>query len=597
MAITVVLKRGTNQHYKVRLHYVKDTVSAAAPAIQEINYAKLDWMDEGTARWIQADEDPATNDIRPVMEDNIREGTAVTLTGHLGAAPADPDHPDTILSAFVLRTNGALVSLNPPLEGKEAVNGTATDHTASFTMPGADVDVYLVVTTEPPENPWHTAVLVVTDSSPSGVNTGHNKGYLWDKSKRTSEDPNFYAESAVPDPGDPGVRWIAVEEGNMYAVKPKAEPGYAFVPPATLSCNDGAHGGNMYAESVTPYIYSDTMGTCNKAALIHFVSDDALELTVVIRDPENPGNVTNSLLTSQTAASIPDLELESTNVGGAYQIMGGVVAGAPISLTATPAPGFTATAQIHYCDGTVADIPLTKQADGTLTGSVEMPPNNATIIVTFHGDYEGRLTLVDLSQADRTAQATMFEDSGVAPDRITVNHLTNVNAEGWPSDVLTQLPQGTTLTANMIKNDNYANKRVTALLKVNGSTTVMTASRNNAEGVPEYTHTINRADAEIIFVVRDKDDSTYVAAVNTVNKPATDYNGDSVAPPLQPTLWGRPLAISGPRRMRRTRSPSPSLSPTAIRWWSPPAMPTVPLVHLRREITPRRLPCLRPMSR
>ena len=61
----------------------------------------------------------------------------------------------------------------------------------------------------------------------------------------------------------------------------------------------------MYAESVTPYIYSDTMGTCNKAALIHFVSDDALELTVVIRDPENPGNVTNSLLTSQTAASIP----------------------------------------------------------------------------------------------------------------------------------------------------------------------------------------------------------------------------------------------------------------------------------------------------
>ena len=45
-----------------------------------------------------------------------------------------------------------------------------------------------------------------------------------------------------------------------------------------------------------------------------------------------------------------------------------------------------------------------------------MPPNNATIIVTFHGDYEGRLTLVDLSQADRTAQATMFEDSGVAPD-------------------------------------------------------------------------------------------------------------------------------------------------------------------------------------
>lgn len=541
VAITVVLKRGTNQHYKVRLHYVKDTVSAAAPAIQEINYAKLDWMDEGTARWIQADEDPATNDIRPVMEDNIREGTAVTLTGHLGAAPADPDHPDTILSAFVLRTNGALVSLNPPLEGKEAVNGTATDHTASFTMPGADVDVYLVVTTEPPENPWHTAVLVVTDSSPSGVNTGHNKGYLWDKSKRTSEDPNFYAESAVPDPGDPGVRWIAVEEGNMYAVKPKAEPGYAFVPPATLSCNDGAHGGNMYAESVTPYIYSDTMGTCNKAALIHFVSDDALELTVVIRDPENPGNVTNSLLTSQTAASIPDLELESTNVGGAYQIMGGVVAGAPISLTATPAPGFTATAQIHYYDGTVADIPLTKQADGTLTGSVEMPPNNATIIVTFHGDYEGRLTLVDLSQADRTAQATMFEDSGVAPDRITVNHLTNVNAEGWPSDVLTQLPQGTTLTANMIKNDNYANKRVTALLKVNGSTTVMTASRNNAEGVPEYTHTINRADAEIIFVVRDKDDSTYVAAVNTVNKPATDYNGDSVA---DPTITADPVGAA-----------------------------------------------------
>lgn len=542
VAITVVLKRGTNQHYKVKLHYVKDTVSATAPAIQEVNYAQLDWTD-GTARLLKADEDPNTTNVGPVAEDDIREGTVVTLTGALGGAPADPAHPDTILSAFVLRANGTLVSLNPPLEGKAAVDGTATNHTASFTMPAADVDVYLVVTTEPPENPWHTAVLVVTDSSPSGVNSGHNKGYLWDKSKRTSEDPDFYAETAVPEAGDYGIRWIAVEEGNMYAVKPFAAAGYTFVPPATLTCNDGAHGGNMYAESITPYIYSDTMGTCNKAALIHFVSDDALELTVVIRDPENPGNVTNSLLTSQPTAGIPNLELDSTNVGGAYQIMGGVIAGDPVYLTATPAAGFTATAQIHYYDGTVADIPLTKQADGTLTGSVVMPPNNATIIVTFHGDYTGTLTLVDLSQGDKTAQATMFEDSGTAPDRITVNHLTSVNAQGWPSDELTQLPQGTTLTANMLKNDNLASKTVTVLLNRNGYTTVMSPSGTNAEGVPEYLHTIDRSDAEIIFVVRDKTEqpNTYVAAVNTVNKPAVDYNGDPVA---EPTITADPTGAA-----------------------------------------------------
>lgn len=526
VAITVILKRGTNQHYQVKLHYVKDTVPTTAPAIQQVNYAQLDWTD-GTAKTLQADENPDTSNIRPDMETEIREGTVVTLTGHLGDSPADPAHPDTILSAFVLRSNGTLVPLNPPLEGEVAVDGTATNHTASFTMPAANVDVYLVVTTDPPENPWHTAVLVATDSSPSGVNSGLNKGYLWDKSKRTGEDPDFYAVST----GSPGCKWIAVEEGNTYAVKPEAAAGYAFVPPATLTCNDGLHGGNMYAESYTPYRYSDTMGTCNKAALIQFVSDDALELTVVIRDPENPGNAINRLLTRQPTASIPDLELESENVGGAYQIMGGVIPGDPVLLTATPAEGFTATAQIHYYDGTVEDIPLTEQADGTLTGSVTMPPNNATIIVTFHGGYTGRLTLVDLSKTDKTSQATMFEDSGTAPDRITVNHLTNVNAQGWPSDVLKDLPQGTRLTANMLKNDNLDSKTVTALLNRNGYTTIMSPSGQNAEGVDEYTHTINRASAEIIFVVRDNTDPTYVAAVNTVNKPAVDYSGDPVAEP------------------------------------------------------------------
>lgn len=507
VAITVILKRGTNQLYDVNLHYIKDTAD-----VNINDFAQLAWLDGGTAMTLQADLlDSAAGVWRDDQHTEIREGTQVTLTGHLAAA-ADPGKPDTILSAFVLRSNGTLVPLNPPLEGKQANAGGDTNYPASFAMPAADVDVYLVVTTEPPTTPWHTAVLVVTDTSPSKVNWGFNEGDLWKTSDTT-------AKTAITDDGNPACVWMPVAEGEKYYVRPRAHSGYAFVPPATMSCNDGAHGGNMYTESNSPYLYSDTMDTCNKAALIHFVSDEALDLTVIVRDPENPsdGSVTNKLLTRQPTASpaVDDLELTSTNVGGAYQIMKGVTPGEPILLTATPANEFiTATAQIRYIDGTVEDIPLTKQADGTLTGSIPMPSSNATIIVTFHGDYTGTLTLVDLSVKDKTSQATMSEDTGTAPDRVTVNHL-------GTQDKLYHLPHGTTLTANMVKNDNLASKTVYALLNRNGSTTVMTPSGQNAEGVDEYTHTINRADAEIVLVVRDDTDSkNYVASVTTVNKPS-----------------------------------------------------------------------------
>lgn len=507
VAITVILKRGTNQLYDVKLHYIKDTAD-----VNVNDFAQLAWLDGGTAMTLQADLlDSAADVWRDDQKTEIREGTQVTLTGHLAAA-TDPAKPDTILSAFVLRSNGTLVPLNPALEGEKAEAGGDSNYPATFTMPAADVDVYLVVTTEPPPTPWHTAVLVVTDTSPSKVNLGLNEGDLWKTSDTT-------AKTAITDDGSPACVWMPVAEGEKYYVRPRAHSGYAFVPPATMSCNDGAHGGNMYTESNSPYLYSDTMDKCNKAALIHFISDEALDLTVIVRDPENPsdGSVTNKLLTRQPTANPPvdDLELTSTNVGGAYQIMKGVTPGEPILLTATPANEFiTATARIYYIDGTVEDIPLTKQADGTLTGSIPMPSSNATIIVTFHGDYTGTLTLVDLSASDKTAQATMSEDTGTAPDRVTVNHL-------GTQDHLYHLPHGTTLTANMVKNDNLANKTVYALLNRKGSTTVMTPSGQNAEGVDEYTHTINRADAEIVFVVRDKgDDKNYVASVTTVNKPA-----------------------------------------------------------------------------
>ena len=515
VAVTVVLKRGTNRFYDATLHYVNDALPPAAPAIQTVNYAQLAWVDGANNNTIRADEDPGTTEANATTT-SIREGTMVDFSAFLGNAPTDPAHPDTILSAFVL-WNGTLVNLTPALEGVHATTAAVTNPSAQFTMPAGDVDVFLVVTTDPPTDPWHTVVLVATDTSPAVNNSGDNLGYLW-------KDNDTASRKTAVSTGHPGCAWMAVEEGKTFSVQPQAHAGYAFEPPATLSCNDGAHGGNMTAVSTSPYIYRDTMGTCNKAALINFVSDEALSLTVVIRDPENPsdGSTTNKLLTQTTG--VPDLELTSQNVGGAYQVIPGVTPGADIKLEAAPAPGFIPTAQIFYIDGSWDDIPLTLNGStGKYEGSIPMPQNNATIIVTFHGDYRGTLTLRDLSTADKTAQATMKESTGTAPDRVTVNHL-------GTSGTLTQLPNGTLLTANMI--DLPATKTVTALLNRNGHTTILSPTPNGA-GVDEYFHTINRADAEIVMVVRDTTDPTYVAAVRTVNMPA-----GTTAPTIQATPAG-----------------------------------------------------------
>lgn len=512
VAICVYLKQGSNQEHTVTLHYLRNDDD-----VDITDKATLSWTKPGNTSptTITADldpattEDPATGNYGPVTSMVVTEDSEVTLDAYLQG----PN--DKVLAAYVL-WNGTLVQLEPALEGTANTESDITkpDGTAKFTMPTGDADVYLITATKVPDKPWHTAVLIAYDySSSQGNNSGKNEGDL----------ASGGVTNTATSLGHPGHTFMVLSDGDNYTVTPRAAAGYTFDDPATMTTNSNSIPVNLTTTMTNPYIYNLTMGTENQAVVIHFSSDEQLKLTVEIEDPDNPGNGTVTNAVDATTTGLPTLNLISQTPAGAYQIMEGVTANDPVNLTVKPASGdYIAVAQLHKLDtgtGTqvVEAVALTKQADGTYTGSFPMPENDARVVVTFFRAYKGTLTLIDHIPGDST-QAYM-EESFYQPTPKSVS----VNSVYDRTKTMTDLPNGDTLTAEMVDFTPTATQKVTGLLTRKGSTTFLSATPNpSVGGADQYIHTLNRADAEITLVVDDTavNPDAYIAAVQTVGLPA-----------------------------------------------------------------------------
>lgn len=541
---TVYLKRSNDRQFTATVHYSEQWKNPTdLPG--EHNRAVISWSPDGGTR----DSREATRlapDSDPMI---VNENATVTLDVTL-------DDPYVVLAAYVLQ-GGALVPLDPALEGtKETVSMTdnsLADGTATFTMPSGDVDVYVVTTNDPPPKDWHTIVLVATDTAPSGNDSGKNKGYLnqedaADADKRTAYSyPAYTRMDGTTYPANPPSGFAHTfmtlpeykDDGsvNYYTVVADPDPGYEFNPyKSGLTKNNPA-----YVQSITPvttfprYSYHEPVGDCNRAVHLVFESADDLTLTVEIEDPDNPGNGTVTNAVDAVTAGLDPLSLTSTSALGSYQIMSGITSGAPVNFTVDPETGYTAMAVLK-AGSDVTYLTLTPAADGSdhLTGTFDMPANDAVLTVTFFKPYQGTLELRDLSGTAHRARMT--ESTGTPPDAVSVDALTIT------SGTLEDLPNGTGLTAQMVDFDaTAAAEKVTGLLTRRGSTTILTPQAN-AGGVDEYRHTIDRADATVTLVVTNRTDPNtdpYIAAVTAVNKPERDYNDDPVADPtIQATPTG-----------------------------------------------------------
>lgn len=555
VAITVYLKRGTNSNARVILHYLQDP-DLNNPRSQVEDYAKLSWQPAGgPVHAIWADDNPNApagttgvdaHDWGNVSDMMVQVGAEVTLSATLDTN-ATTGRSDAILAAYVL-WNGALVPLTPKhpadrngntgLEGVEE-NASQTDNAqadavATFIMPDTnkDVDVFLITTNVRPAEDWHTIVVVATDTAPWGNNLGQNKGYLKqedepDSARRTAlsyghmvpmppaTDNNTPAHAIITlpqykDDGSP----------NYYTVVTEAAAGYEFKPlKSGLTKNTP-----VYAESLTPaatlptYRYREPVGDSNRVVHLVFESSAALKLTVEIEDRDNPGDGTVTNVVDTTTTGVDTLHLTSESALGSYQIMSGVTAAAPVNFEVDPEPGYSAMAQLRT-GGETTYLPLTPVGGGSdhLRGSFTMPANDSILTVTFFRAYNATLVLEDLTTS-QTHKAMMTESTQTPPDTVNVTTLDNAKT-------LTDLPNRTELTAQMVDFDKSGPEKVTGFVTVGGSTTLLpgvplTDNHNDPDG---YLHTIDRANATITLVVQDvKDANTdpYLAAVETKNKPS-----------------------------------------------------------------------------
>ncbi len=491
VAITVYLKAGDDRSYTATLHYSRND-----DAVNDTDKAVLRWNPSNAPEAaVTADLDPATPAGDTARLTQVSAGAPVTLDAYLQGSE------DRVLAAYVL-SDGALVPLAEAMEGlsNTVSDVNQPDGTAKFTMPAADVDVYLVTATQVPEGPWHTAVVVAYDTAPAGEDLGRNKGHL----------SAGGSEKTAVSTGHPGHVFLTVAPGETYTVWPEAGESYAFVAPATKTTNDNPNPQRIPPVSTDPYRYEQEMGEENEAVILHFRSDVNATLTVEIQDPDNPGDgsVTNGVDVS--TSGLPTLALRSQSAAGSYQIMDGVAPGGQVTLQVAPAdPTYSALVQLYSTDALGAEqvetVPLSSQG-GALTGSFTMPAGDARVVVTFFRAYQGTLTLVDRTAAS-AVQAEMAESYyRTAEKRVTVG------GDGADTGTLTDLPNGDVLTAQVT--DPAPGQRVTGLLTRRGSTTLLT------EEAGTYRHTIDRADATVTLVVDDSAHANaYLAAVETVGKP------------------------------------------------------------------------------
>lgn len=534
VGILVVLKRGVAVKYTANLHFIPDPQhsygTGADCTLNAADLATLSWVDGATIS-ITANEktyhgkdttNPAVGnsgtDTYSSME--INEGATVTLKGDVYGSD------EYVLSAYVL-SEYTLVPLKPAAAtGRTAAEGLeglgSGNHEATFTMPSADVDVYLAVTKTPPTGDYHTVVLVTTDKKGTTTNSGDNEGELYE---RGSTADHLVSKSL----GHPGHVALTVTEkdasgkDNYFVAEAKPAAGYQLELPVNASYNTPVYTAQL--TPANPGTYIEKVGDRNTAVHMHFISADKLKLTVELEDRENPGNGSVKQTADVTTSGVADLHLESIDAFGAYQVMNGVSSGATINIKVKPHTGYQAYAKITDSTGNVTQIPLGTGTGGYLTGTVPMPDTDSTLTIVFTTGYDATLVLVDQTTA-KDHYASMWDTV-----RDDATHSNKVTAgPSVTTRTISDLPNGDTLVTQMDTDVSAA--RVTALVTTKYGTGFLTkeASADGHTTGDHYDHTINRSDATVTLIVRDSSDTShYVAAVELVNAPSGANAGISAS--------------------------------------------------------------------
>lgn len=515
VGICVYLKRSNEQEFEVKVHYAQQwDPNKDLPG--DNNRAAVSWSPDGTT----TDRREATRLAPDSSAMTVTENAIVTLDVTL-------DAPYVVLAAYALE-GGSIVPLSPALEGtaenRSMTDNSLADGTATFIMPNGDVDVYVVTTNDPPTGVWHTAVLTVKDPDDSGDSTA---SITRDNTIDSTADALPPPSSKLVDSAPVNHDFITVREGQTVTIAVKEDPAtpYTFDRPALLT-HAGAYTGTLrpVSSSPTQYVYEFTVGNCNSAVLANFKKKDAETnpLTVIIEDPDNPGDGTVRQSATVTAGTLDPLTLESVSPLGAYQVIHNVEDGSAITLRAEAHPGYRAYAYWSY--GTVRERILLTQTGDVYTGSVTMPAQAAQITVTYYKTYTATITIHDRNQSDQSSQAQMGAEALAETEfpagtavyesigRVTVNQ----------SEVRTasigNLGTGVRLTTTAAPAEGSV---VTAVLATDASGTHF-LTPNAAE---EYLWWVDKSDVNIVVMIDAKtDDPTkvgYIASVVTRGKPAS----------------------------------------------------------------------------
>ena len=505
VAVRVKLKEGSDKEYKATLHYkLAEFQDDGSVVIKDVDITK-DWAQ---ASYTQGGSTVVWNEDDSF--ELVPEGTTVEVGASITGT-------DLVLAAYVLEENGDMVPLSKTLEGLTeqhvtAPDNTKLDDTTDFTMPAADVHIFVWFTNKKPTENWRTAVLTVTDSDPNDP-TKNNSG----KNSATMESSkNNKTPVEVWSTGVPGHQFMWVEEEEVVTVKTKSiAAGYSFVE-ATISHSDATATQLLNQTStVNPYTFTYDVEGYNSAVVVRYEASPLTRnpLNVVLIDKDNPGNGTVTNAAHVAATSLPALDVKSVSSAGARQRIPDVLSGTSVTYNAAPNAGYTVMAQLKGSAGQI----LKTWAVGHTSDSFDMPNEEATLELIY---FKGYIATLSVLYTGGTLPVTVPE--GEMLEDLLSQKLT-VTANG--SDTMT-VADGTELTAGLTALG--ANDRLVGALLITAdgtrwlSPTAATSAGTDVD--KRFTHTITGKNAEIRLIVGPKTDPDpnkwdYLATVSAVNLP------------------------------------------------------------------------------
>lgn len=508
VAVRIKLKEGSDKEYKATLHYkLAEFQDDGSIEIKDVDITK-DWAQ------LSFDYGGANTTWRTDGEDRmVPEGIDVTI----GASITGPDF---VLAAYVLEENGDMVPLSKALEGLEEQHAASPDNTllddeSVFTMPAADVHVYVWFTNKKPAANWRTAVLTVTDEDPNGIdNSGLNSATL------ASNLSDNKSPVEVWSTGVPGHKFIWVIEGETVTVKTATiAAGYSFVEATITHSKDPVTPPSDFVQTslVRDYEFKYTVGDYNSAVVVQYKASAITRnpLNVVLIDRDNPGDGVTTNRATVTPGSMDDLEIESVTSAGARQRIPDVLSGTKVVFDIEPykkgqPDGYTAVAQLRDSTKKL----LKTWPVGKFNDTFEMLNEETTLeIIYFRGrkvtlsvvDTRGTMTGLDISFAQMTQDAF-----GLLP-AITADSAGTVG-------VFDGLPAGTELAAS-ITSLAPGTRLVGALVIYPSGWASWISPTSVAGGADEFHYTLAGSDVEIRLIVGPDTETTYLASVSAVNLP------------------------------------------------------------------------------